>query len=98
MIKYVEDLERYRPRGYYLLEVSNNLKDGQYRIVDKLSYRRYSTIWLARDLQVARYIAVKVITTNASLNISEASLLGFLENSLSKLGRETILYLIDYWP
>ncbi|KAJ5642290.1 hypothetical protein N7490_006290 [Penicillium lividum] len=98
LIEFVEDLERYRPGGYHPLKVGDDLNNGRYRLVDKLGFGGYSTIWLARDLQMARYVAVKVITADASLNASEASLLCSLGNSPSRPGRETIPPLIEqFW-
>lgn len=98
LIEYVEDLERYRPGGYHPLKVGDGLDDGRYRLVDKLGYGGYSTIWLARDLHMARYVAVKVITADASLNASEASLLCSLNKLPSKPGREIIPPLIEqFW-
>ncbi|OJI82640.1 hypothetical protein ASPTUDRAFT_123786, partial [Aspergillus tubingensis CBS 134.48] len=35
--------------------------EGRYRLVHKLGHGGHSTIWLARDLQNSRYVAVKVI-------------------------------------
>lgn len=47
----VEDLDRYRPGGYHPLQVGDELDNACYRVVDKLGYGGYSTIWLARDLR-----------------------------------------------
>ncbi|RAL10225.1 kinase domain-containing protein [Aspergillus homomorphus CBS 101889] len=66
LIEGVEDLGRYCPGGYYPLQIGNQLHDGRYQVVDKLGFREYSTIWLARDLQKAKYVAVKVITAEGS--------------------------------
>lgn len=80
--------------------VSNlmTLTHRRYRLVKKLGYGGYSTIWLARDLQISRYVAVKVITADTSNYTLEAGLLSSLSNSLSRLGRETIPSLIDeFW-
>ncbi|KAK1145863.1 hypothetical protein N8T08_003809 [Aspergillus melleus] len=54
LIEYVEDLDRYCPGGYHPLTIGDDLNDGRYRLVDKLGYGGYSTIWLARDLQRAK--------------------------------------------
>ena len=95
LIEHTEDLDRYRLGGYHPLKIGDNLNDGRYQLVDKLGYGGYSTIWLARDLQMARYVAVKVITADASISAPESSHLRSLENSPSRPGRETIPSLVD---
>ncbi|BCS15625.1 hypothetical protein RIB2604_03500680 [Aspergillus luchuensis] len=94
----VEDLHRYCPGGYHPLELGDDLNKGRYRLVDKLGYGGYSSIWLARDLHRARYVAVKVITADASTSTPEASLLSSLGNSPLGLGSEIIPRLLDeFW-
>ncbi|KAK1144165.1 hypothetical protein N8T08_005829 [Aspergillus melleus] len=43
-----ESLEKYRPGGYHPVMIGDILH-GRYRIVDKLGFGGYSTIWLAQD-------------------------------------------------
>lgn len=62
----VERLERYCPGGYHPVLIGDVLKDG-YRVIEKLGYGTYSTIWLSRDEQRAAYVAVKVSTADSSL-------------------------------
>ncbi|PKY02269.1 kinase domain-containing protein [Aspergillus campestris IBT 28561] len=96
LIEDVEDLDRYCSGGYHPLQIGDELARGRYRLVNKLGYGGYSTIWLARDLCRARYVAVKVITADASCT-HEASLLSSLSQS-SRPGREIIPSLIDdFW-
>lgn len=79
-------------------QIGDDLHYGQYRLVDKLGYGGYSTIWLARDLPRARYVAVKVITADASACTPESSLIHSLADSLSTLGKEIIPPLLDeFW-
>lgn len=58
-IKGVETLEDYQPGGYHPILVGDVLHD-RYHIVDKLGFGGYSTVWLARDTHMNRYVAVKV--------------------------------------
>ncbi|KAJ5247610.1 CMGC/SRPK protein kinase [Penicillium chermesinum] len=98
LIEDVEDLDRYRPGGYHPLKIGDDLNDGRYRLVDKLGYGGSSTIWLARDLQMARYVAVKVIIADASVDAPEAILLSSLARSPSRPGSETIPSIIEqFW-
>ena len=81
LLRDVEDLDKYQPGGYHHLRPGDGL-NNHYRLVDKLGHGGYSTIWLARDLLKARYVAVEVTTANSDCD--EARLLGSLGNSPSK--------------
>ncbi|KAK2758834.1 hypothetical protein FQN54_003526 [Arachnomyces sp. PD_36] len=60
----VEALEKYRPKGYHPVMIGDLLHD-RYRIVDKLGFGGYSTVWLARDMHKEEYVAVKVGVANS---------------------------------
>lgn len=55
----VERLELYEPGGYHPVMV-DDLLHNRYRMVDKLGFGGYSTVWLARDEMVERWVAVKI--------------------------------------
>lgn len=55
----VERPQLYERGGYHPIIVGDVLHD-RYRIVDKLGFGGYSTIWLAHDRQSKRYVAIKV--------------------------------------
>ncbi|CDO69670.1 hypothetical protein BN946_scf184851.g58 [Trametes cinnabarina] len=69
-----EDLRRYSPGGYHPVVVGNTfdqdmtLPDNQrrYRILHKLGYGSYATIWLARDQASNAFVALKVTTAESS--------------------------------
>lgn len=58
-IEGVERLERYDTGGYHPVMIGDLLHQ-RYKIVDKLGFGGYSTIWLAQDTKLNRYVAVKV--------------------------------------
>lgn len=61
----VESLEDYVPGGYHPIMIGDMLYGGKYRIVGKLGFGGYSTVWLAQETQAKCYVAVKVGTTNS---------------------------------
>lgn len=61
-----EPLHRYRRGGYHPIRLGDLLKDGRYKILHKLGWGGYSTVWAARDqrfrlsLPLGRYEAYKL--------------------------------------
>lgn len=74
----VENVERYQPGGYHPVVVGDELTD-RYKVVHKLGYGAFSTIWLARDKDRDSYVAIKVSTANAPSR--EAEILHALADS-----------------
>ena len=48
-----EPLERYRKGGYHPTHLGDTFKDGRYKIIHKLGWGGYATVWLARDFMLA---------------------------------------------
>ncbi|KAI1126084.1 protein kinase [Nemania abortiva] len=80
----VERLELYEPGGYHPVRIGDVLRN-RYRVLDKLGFGGYSTIWFARDNRLERYVAVKVKVSDSSLlnPQREASILRALSSSRS---------------
>ncbi|RSL57398.1 hypothetical protein CEP54_008306 [Fusarium duplospermum] len=58
----VEDLKRYKEGGYHPVHLDDCLGPAnQYRVLHKLGYGGYGTVWLCRDTRQDRYVAVKVM-------------------------------------
>ncbi|KAI1737187.1 kinase-like domain-containing protein [Xylaria scruposa] len=64
IIEDVEWLSDYQPGGYHPIQIDDRLHN-RYRIVHKLGYGTFSTVWLALDEQNSKYVAVKVGTADA---------------------------------
>ncbi|PWY81554.1 kinase-like protein [Aspergillus sclerotioniger CBS 115572] len=62
-----ELLEKYSPGGYHPIMIDDVLR-GRYRIVDKLGFGGYSTVWLALDTCRHRYVTVKVSIADTPLH------------------------------
>lgn len=44
-----EPLHRYRKGGYHPVHIGDVLNDGRYKILHKLGWGSYSTVWATRD-------------------------------------------------
>ncbi|KAJ5374529.1 hypothetical protein N7517_006535 [Penicillium concentricum] len=90
-IEAVESSERYSAGGYHPVAIGDRFQD-RYRVVHKLGHGGYSTIWLTKDEQSDRYVAVKVCTADSnSPEFEIISKLSSSQRSLStNLGRSMI--------
>ncbi|KAJ9416107.1 hypothetical protein QL093DRAFT_1077991 [Fusarium oxysporum] len=63
----IEDVESpygYSPGGYHPICIGDHLTD-RYRVIHKLGYGSFSTIWLVRDEIASKYVALKVGIANS---------------------------------
>ncbi|EDN04048.1 predicted protein [Histoplasma mississippiense (nom. inval.)] len=92
----VEDLEGYRPGGYHPTLVGDTFCTGRYKIVHKLGFGAYSTIWLARDQHLQRYVSLKILVAGASENSNEGKIIHLLTKGDPHCrGRQYIPTLLD---
>ncbi|CAD6575108.1 MAG: hypothetical protein CYPHOPRED_005573 [Cyphobasidiales sp. Tagirdzhanova-0007] len=70
--------EEYRPGGFHPVTLGDIFKDGRYRIIRKLGYGSYSTVWLVRDALQSRYAALKIMMAKDSDVKTELDILGHL--------------------
>ncbi|KAF8482197.1 kinase-like domain-containing protein [Gautieria morchelliformis] len=69
----VEPISYYRKGGFHPIHIDDVLQN-RYRIVNKLGYGAYATVWLVDDLASGRCAALKVLAANVS-NVSEVAVL-----------------------
>ncbi|KAH8912483.1 kinase-like protein [Coniochaeta sp. PMI_546] len=55
--------ESYQPGGYHPVHILDVFA-SRYRVIRKLGYGSFSTVWLAIDLLSQRYVALKVLTAD----------------------------------
>lgn len=56
-----EDLEDYCKGGYHPVQVGEHFKNGRYTVVQKLGWGHFSTVWLSRDNDSGKHVALKVV-------------------------------------
>ncbi|KAK8148212.1 hypothetical protein G3M48_000147 [Beauveria asiatica] len=104
----VEDLTKYKHNGFHPIvlgdvlpkpdtSVGNPDRVPRYRILLKLGFGAFATVWLARDLTDKRYVSLKIcLGTDAPELGNEAALLSELRNlGQGKAGFERIIQLFD---
>ncbi|PYH97253.1 kinase-like protein [Aspergillus ellipticus CBS 707.79] len=96
-VKGVETLEKYQHGGYHPIMIGDVLND-RYHIVDKLGFGGYSTVWLALDANLKRYVAVKVNIADSlprETKVLRALSSPFLSSSLVRPGHDLVPLLLD---
>lgn len=56
-----EDADLYRPGGLHPVHIGDTLKLDRYKILHKLGFGSWSTVWLARDQHKSSYVAIKIV-------------------------------------
>ncbi|KAJ6598205.1 kinase-like domain-containing protein [Mycena vulgaris] len=56
-----EDWQEYKLGGYHPVSIGDSFSDNRYVVVRKLGWGHFSTVWLARDVQMQRHVALKVV-------------------------------------
>jgi serine/threonine protein kinase len=80
----VENLEGYRIGGYHPTVIGGTFHNGRYEIVHKLGFDGYSTIWLAGDRHLQRYVSLKIPIPRQTPESNEARILRLLSGSSSE--------------
>ncbi|PYI02454.1 kinase domain protein [Aspergillus sclerotiicarbonarius CBS 121057] len=77
----------YRLKKFYPIHIGE-LLNSRYKVLGKLGYGSYSTVWLCHDKTNYDYVAVKVLTTGASEQASSREVNAY--EHLSRLGSSHI--------
>lgn len=64
-----EPLHRYRQGGYHPVTLGECLKSGRYKVLHKLGWGGYSTVWVARDQRLYKVVSLTVILANQKLTL-----------------------------
>lgn len=96
-----EDEEDYRVGGYHPVEIGDTFNEGRYRVLQKLGWGHFSTVWLCYDSVGNRHCAVKVQKSDphyAEAARDEIKLLNALHSNHSKMNSsEQVVELLDYF-
>lgn len=80
----VESLEGYHEGGFHPVKIGDCFgESAQYRVLHKLGYGGYATVWLCRDTHHSRYVALKILMATVNPDtIPELEILSQLDRSL----------------
>ncbi|KAL5332316.1 kinase-like domain-containing protein [Aspergillus crustosus] len=59
-LRVVEPLEYYAKRRFHPVHLMDTFQGTRYEVTRKLGYGSFSTVWLARDTRLERYVALKI--------------------------------------
>ncbi|KAJ0413153.1 kinase-like domain-containing protein [Aspergillus carlsbadensis] len=91
-----EWVEDYRPGKYHPVNFGDTLKGSRYRVIRKLGYGSYSTVWLARDQELNRHVALKIPIADPEISKHELDILHALSQAASEhSGKSHVLTLVD---
>ncbi|KAF9042695.1 kinase-like domain-containing protein [Rhodocollybia butyracea] len=103
-----EDWEDYVKGGYHPVHLGDEFSDGRYKVVRKLGWGHFSTVWLAWDARMSRHVALKVtaldeikllqrLITSSFPNPSPQSSSNSLSPSLLHPGRSHVISFLDHF-
>ncbi|KAI0735522.1 kinase-like domain-containing protein [Earliella scabrosa] len=91
----------YNSGGYLQVKINDSFKDGRYLVLRKLGWGHFSTVWLAKDTQVNRHTALKVVKSAgryAETARDEIKLLRqVMDANPSHRGRNHIVSFLDHF-
>jgi serine/threonine-protein kinase SRPK3 len=94
-----EDSEDYCKGGYHPVTIGEKFKDGRYLVVRKLGWGHFSTVWLSRDTETGKHVALKVVRSAAHYTetaIDEIKLLNkIVQANPNHPGRKHVVSLLD---
>ncbi|KAJ6476187.1 kinase-like domain-containing protein [Mycena sanguinolenta] len=93
-----EDETDYQPGGLFPVKLGDVLGpegSSRYRISAKLGYGSYSTVWLARDFEASRTVALKIVLASETATSREAAVLKHLSTPVSVSDPPAVLQLLD---
>ncbi|KAI9024996.1 kinase-like domain-containing protein, partial [Phycomyces nitens] len=96
-----EDEKDYKRGGYHPVSIGNRLGDGRYLIVRKLGWGHFSTVWLAKDIELDRHVALKIVKSASHYTESALEEIKILERVKAadpdSPGRDNIAQLLDHF-
>ncbi|GJJ11473.1 hypothetical protein Clacol_005706 [Clathrus columnatus] len=91
----VELANNYCPGGFHPVHLNDTFKNGQYRVVHKLGYGSFGTVWLVHDTILKRYASLKILAADVSGSHSEVTVIQHLQQHAIESGKEYVVEIFD---
>ncbi|KAB5513607.1 kinase-like domain-containing protein [Coniochaeta sp. 2T2.1] len=69
-----EDIDSYCVGGLHPVTMGDTLDNGRYKVVRKLGAGGFATVWLCRDQEEGKWVAIKILGADASLNAAQCQI------------------------
>ncbi|KAJ2327580.1 serine/threonine protein kinase, CMGC [Coemansia sp. RSA 2702] len=94
-----EDIEDYRKGGYHPLKIGDTFKSNRYKVVRKLGWGHFSTVWLAHDRDRDIHVALKIVKSAAHYTEAALDEIELCTRTVSvrepHVGREHVAKMLD---
>ncbi|KAF4551881.1 Protein kinase domain-containing protein 21 [Elsinoe fawcettii] len=78
-----EPVQNYKPGGYHPVQIGDKLNGGRYKVLHKVGWGGFSTVWAAKDLESGDNVALKIVQAAASGDTRGLQTLKFMKESNS---------------
>ncbi|KAF5847844.1 hypothetical protein GGP41_009133 [Bipolaris sorokiniana] len=93
-----EQLHHYCKGGYHPVHLGDSLNNGRYKILHKLGWGGYSTVWAARDTRNQTFVAIKIWVSEPTHNSRELTALRAIVTARSnRPGYQYLMTMQDYF-
>ncbi|PVU85838.1 hypothetical protein BB559_006751 [Furculomyces boomerangus] len=94
-----EDIEDYKKGGYHSVTIGEEFKNHRYKIVRKLGWGHFSTVWLAYDKNNDCHVALKIVKSASHYTDAARDEIKLCERaantSVSHIGHNHVIQLLD---
>jgi serine/threonine-protein kinase SRPK3 len=93
----LENFEDYAVGGFHPTVIGDTFHNGRYEVAHKLGFGGFSTVWLARDNHLERYVSLKIMVAHESSKSTESSIFQLLSirDGPAHQGQQFIPRLLD---